>query len=196
MKTQSKTRAIVIVVLLLLASCGESGPAVPSGPGEPIGLSSTAYLEGFPLKVVPYGASQALTLADLELEQDGDYLYGTVHYDRHEEEEFALVVHCTTPDQTLIGYTDPEKNLTVSLPRGAVLFGTNGYRADGGKSGTIEFSLQLRAPNTYSIKGSQGSVFVFAVPGEVNPHSILPTSQQDPEAFQASSNVLEQSLDF
>ena len=106
------------------------------------------------------------------------------------------MVHCTTPKQALIGYTDPEKNLTLSLPRGAVLFGTNGYRVNGGKSGTIEFSLQLRAPNTYSIKGSQGSIFVFAVPGAVNPGSILPTSQQDPEAFQASSNVLEQSLDF
>ncbi|MBN1484559.1 MAG: hypothetical protein JXA37_07540, partial [Chloroflexia bacterium] len=138
MKRQSKAGLIVIVVLALLASCGGSGPAVPSGPGEPVSLGSTVHLKGFPLQVIPHGASQALTLADLELEQKGDYLYGTVHYERHEEEEFVLVVHCTTPEQTLIGYTDPEKNLAVSLPRGAVLFGMDGYQVDGGKIGTIE----------------------------------------------------------
>ena len=46
------------------------------------------------------------------------------------------------------------------------------------------------------IKGAQGSVFVFAVPGTVNPRRILPESQQDPEAFQANSNVLDQAFDF
>jgi hypothetical protein len=195
MKTRIKV-SIIITVLVLLVSCSGADSAAPGGPGEPVSLNSTVLLDDFPQQVVPYGAGSALTLADLELEKQGDSLYGTVSYKQHEEEEFILVIHCTAPEQALIVYVDAEMRLTLALPQGAVLFTMNGYQVNGGESGTIEFSLQLRAPNAYSIQGAQGSVFVFAVPGTVNPHRILPESQQDTEAFQANSNVLEQDLEF
>jgi hypothetical protein len=189
---------IALVAMVLLTACGGGGGSDLSqaAPGDEIILSEGVRLEGLPHAVVPYGTAPALALRNLELERAGNALRGKVDYTRKGQKDFTLVVYCSAPKQLLVGYLDPEANLTLILPRGGVLFGTQGYQLSGGESGSIEFELSYRQAGMYSLAGSKATVSVFAVPGKVHPSSILPGEQVDPASFQANSNVLQSEVDF
>jgi hypothetical protein len=188
---------IALFAVVLLAACGggEASDLSQAAPGDKIVLSESVRLDGLPYAVIPYDTTPALALTSLQLEKAGDWLQGKVEYTRKGQDDFALVIHCTAPEQLLIGYLDPDTNLTLSLPSGGVLFGTRGYKLSGGESGTIEFALQYRQTGMYSLAGKT-TVSVFAVPGTVNPRSILPGEQTDPAVFQSNSNVLQSEVDF
>lgn len=189
---------IVLVLIVSFAACGGGGSSDLSQaqPGDEIILSEDVRLTGLPYAAIPYGATPALAFSNLQLEKDGDSLRGQMAYTRTGQDDFTLVVYCSAPKQLLVGYLDPELNLTLSLPSGAVLFGTQGYKLSGRESGSIEFAISYRQSGMYSLAGNKATVSVFAVPGTVNPRSTLPGDQVDPAVFQSNSNVLQQEMDF
>lgn len=214
---------LVTMLALLLAGCGGSEPtsvlseatpgeeviptetssvqeAAPdfsqATPGEEVLLTETLGFDVVPYAVVPYGRKPALALSSLELTQVGDRIDGRVSFAGQGQDDFTLVLYLSMPDELLVGYLDAEKNLTLHLPDGMVLFGTRGYELSGDNMGTLEFSLTAKVYSGYSVIGDSGTAYAFAVPGSVNPQSILPGDQNDPKTYQASSNVVEQDFDF
>ncbi len=165
-------------------------------PGEEVILTETLGFDTLPYAVVPYGREPALALSDLELAQEGDTINGKVSFVRQGQGDFTLVLYFNMPDELLIGYLDTEKELTLHLPDGTVLFGMGGYELSGEETGTLEFSLTAKVYNGYSVIGQSGTAYVFAVPGSVNPRSTLPGDQTDPKTYQANSNVVEADFDF
>jgi hypothetical protein len=153
-------------------------------------------VKGIPQSVVPYGAKPALVFTDLELTKTGDIIHGKVSFTRQDQGDFVLVAYLSMPDELLIGYSDPKRNLNLNLPGGTALFGIQGYKLSGEKTGSIEFSLTGKVFNGYNVSGKKGTAYVFAVPGTVNPRSTLPGDQTDPETYQANSNVVETDFKF
>jgi hypothetical protein len=187
------------VMALLLASCGKNEAASAFSqavPGEQVILTETRGFDVLPYSVVPYGREPALALSDLELTQEGGTIDGKVSFARQGQGDFTLVLYLSMPDELLIGYLDTEEDLTLHLPEGTVLFGMGGYELSGEKTGTLEFSLTAKVYNGYSVIGQSGTAYVFAVPGSVNPQSMLPGDQTDPKAYQANSNVIKAGFDF
>jgi hypothetical protein len=193
-----KAFTLLTVLGLLLAACGGStgSDLSQATPGDEITLSESVRLEGLPHGVAPYGTTPAFALSDLQLEKSGDSLRGKVGYSRAGQGDFTLVIYCAAEKQLLVGYLDLERNLTLVLPKGTVLFGTRGYELSGGETGSIEFALSYRQSGLYSLAGDKATVSVFTVPGQVNPRSTLPGEQTDPKVFQANSNVLQGEVDF
>jgi hypothetical protein len=187
-----------IVMALLWVACSWGGGASDlsqAKPGKRLTMSQVGF-KGIPQSVVPYGAKPALAFTDLELTRNGDTINGKVNFTRQDQGDFVLVAYLSMQDELLIGYSDPKKNLNLNLPGGTALFGLRGYELSGGKMGSIEFSLTGRVFNGYDVRGKEGTAYIFAVPGTVNPQSTLPGDQTDPETYQASSNVLEKGFKF
>lgn len=191
--------AFLTVTALLLAGCGgnEATSALSQAvPGEQVILTETLGFDVLPYSVVPYGREPALALSDLELIQEGGTINGKVSFARQGQGDFTLVLYLSMPDELLIGYLDIEKELTLHLPDGTVLFGMGGYKLAGEETGTLEFSLQAKVYNGFSVVGQSGTAYIFAVPGSINPRSTLPGDQTDPKTYQASSNVVKKDFGF
>lgn len=189
----------LMVVIMLLTGCGrtEGTPDFSQAmPGEKVILSEHVYTEVVPTSAVPYGTKPALAFTDLELSRDGDNLHGKASFARQGQDDFTLVVYLSMPHEVLIGYIDAEKRLILNLPDGTVLLGTQSYNLSGDKTGTIEFSLIAKTFNGYDVSGQQGTAYLFAVPGTVNPRSTLPGDQTDPQTYHANSNVLKADFQF
>jgi len=179
-------------------AAGESGGATDlsqATPGAKVTIGQLDF-KGIPQSVVPYGAKPALVLADLELTKAGDIIHGKVSFTGQGQDDFTLVAYLNMSDEVLVGYSDVKRNLNLHLPGGTVLFGTQGYKLSGEKTGSIEFSLTGKVFNGYNVSGKKGTAYVFAVPGTVNPRSTLPGDQTDPETYQANSNVIEKDFKF
>jgi hypothetical protein len=183
---------------MLPTASDESGGATDlsqATPGAKVAMGQMD-VKGIPQSVVPYGAKPALVFTDLELTKTGDTIHGKVNFTRQGQDDFTLVAYLNMSDELLIGYSDVERNLNLHLPEGTALFGIQGYKLSGEKTGSIEFSLTGKVFNGYNVSGKKGTAYVFAVPGTVNPRSTLPGDQTDPETYQANSNVLEKGFSF
>ncbi|MBN2117731.1 MAG: hypothetical protein JW730_14240 [Anaerolineales bacterium] len=117
-------------------------------------------------------------------------------FTRIHRQDFVLIAVLSLDKEILFGYFDPDSNFNLHLPSGVVLFGITGCKITGTDHGKIEFALTGKVLNGYSVFGEKATAFVFAVPGQVNPQSILPSNQSDLETFLANSNVLETELDL
>jgi len=187
------------LMVLLLVGCGKTAN-VPDlsavKPGEKVTLSEGLGADVIPQFVVPYGRSPALAFSNLEFTEQEGTIRGKVDFVRKGQDDFTLVAYLNMPDELLVGYLGAESNLNIHLPSGTVLFGSSGYRLAGEETGSIEFSLSGKSFNGYNVSGEKGTVYVFAVPGTVNPRSTLPGDQQDIETYQANSNVLTKEFRF
>jgi hypothetical protein len=186
------------VMALLWVACSSGGAISDlsqAKPGKKMTMSQVDF-KGIPQSVIPYGSKPTLAFTDLELTRNGDTINGKVNFTRQGQGDFVLVVHLSMQDEILVGYSDPERNLNLNLPGGTALFGIQGYKLSGEKTGRIEFSLTGKVFNGYDVRGKAGTAYVFAVPGTVNPQSLLPGDQTDPETYQANSNVLEKGFKF
>ena len=187
------------ITTLLVGACDQSA-AVPdsfqAGPGERVTLSETLHFDAIPQFAVPYGSGSDLTLRNLELTERDGTISGKVDFDRTSQVGFTLVVYLSMADELLVGYLDQDADLTIDLPGGTVLFGISGYELTGDESGSLQFSLNARVFNGYDVADAQGTVYVFAVPGEVHPQGTLPGDQTDVTTYQANSNILVDEFDF
>ena len=175
-----------------LAQSGVQNTKVAATSRERLTLSESVRIEGIPAFVRPYAAGTTVTLKNLRLIREGSSVTGKAEYSlRDEKQQFSLVIYCSLPKRVLVSYKDAEKDLTLALPSGDTAFNLSGYRLSEGKAGTIEFSIITRMSGVYDITDLVGTVFVFTVPGTVNPRSSLPGDQKDSTTFDANSNVLE-----
>ena len=192
---------LVSVMAFLVGACTTSDGKQKTDlskarPGDKVTLSETLQFDTIPNAVIPYGAKPALQFSDLLLTPNGDSIDGRVNFTRNGQDDFVLVAVLSIENEMLFGYFDPDTDLNLHLPSGMVLFGIRGYEISGPDQGTIQFSLTGRIFNGYSVFGENGTAYVFAVPGKVNPSSALPGDQIDAETFQANSNVLETPFDL
>jgi hypothetical protein len=162
-----------------------------SSPGEPVTLSQTQQSDALPNTVIPYGAGSEVTLSNLRISNDGSTIQGKVDFTRKGAENFLLAVVLRMPKDVLVGYYDPDTNLSIHLPSGTVLFGIDGWKYAGTNQGTISFSMNGNVFQGYNVIGEQGTAYAFTVPGQVNPQTAVQGDLTDKTAFQANSNVVE-----
>jgi hypothetical protein len=199
-RSSAAVLALAVLVLFSLAcSClslptlGSGEAAQPqAGPGAKITMSESLQIKGIPQSVIPYGGGQSVTLTDLNLKKGDKQISGDVRYTSSQQEEFALIVYITMPEQLLVVYFDSTRNEAFTAPAGRggsnVLLTVPGYKLEGAKNkGTVHFSFFRRGYETYDITGKKGKVFVFCV---------NPKDQIGNESFQAISNVIEAEMDF
>jgi hypothetical protein len=192
--------ALLGLVIITSLACGlgskQATDLSNTKPGEKVVLSETVASDMIPGLVIPYGSEPAIQLSNLHLTKGGDFIHGEVDFTRSNQDDFVLVAVLSLDKEILFAYFDPETDLNIHLPSGTVLFGTRGCEITGTGNGKIEFALTGKIFNGYSVFGEKMTVFVFAVPGKVNPKSTLQGDQSNHEAFLANSNVLETALDL
>jgi hypothetical protein len=195
---------LVVATALLAGACsGSDGKKTDkktdlsnAKPGDKVTLSETLQFDTVPNAVIPYATQPALEFSNLQLTPDGDYVSGKADFVRSGQDEFALVAVLSLKNEILFEYFSPDINLTLHLPSGTVLFGTQGYEMTGTDQGTIQFSVSGRIYSGYNIFEPDVTAYLFAVPGQVYSNSVLPGDQTVTDAFLANSNVLKMQVDL
>lgn len=172
------------LILLFATACGESSP---TGPGEKIVVSENLKIKGVPKAVIPYGEGLDITLSNLKF-YNGNF---TLKYKNRGEEDFTFIFYFKKEKSLVIIYLDTERRVIINS-NGKVGFNLEGYNEKDvkNKSGQFKINIPSNIYGIYDLYGKNISCYIFAVKGSVNPSSVRPGNQKDPDSFLALSNVL------
>lgn len=189
-KKQKSNKGKIIIISIIIFILLSFGCSKKIEAGEQITLSEDIIVNGIPRYVIPYGGGPNITLSQLEFREDS--LYGTVQYKIHEQSDYTLAVFIKTDNRLLVSYFDTSNNLTATGENNGqinVLFSASGYEvkeSDTNKE-ILSFSIQSSVWGVYDLNDIEKTVYVFCIPGKVDPH-YLPDYED--QTFPAVSNII------